>query len=39
MSYMFFGSQATIVYAKTQEDADRLNSSEGKPEELVFKVK
>ncbi len=39
MGWMFEESRATTGWARTQEDADRFNSSEGKPEALVFKVK
>ena len=38
MSYMFYGSQATTGYARTQADADKFNSSSGKPAGLVFVV-
>ncbi len=36
---MFGLTPVTKGYAKTQEDADRLNSSIGKPEYLIFTVK
>lgn len=36
---MFGLTPVTTGYAKTQEDADRLNSSIGKPEYLIFTVK
>ena len=36
---MFHGSQATIGYARTQADADKLNSSSNKPVGLTFIVK
>ena len=36
---MFFDARATIGYARTQEDADKFNSSLGKPEKLTFVVK
>ena len=36
---MFYRSQTTIGYARTQADADRFNSSGGKPTGLVFEVK
>ena len=39
ISEMFNGAQATIGYARTQEDADKLNNSSGKPEGLTFVVK
>ena len=36
---MFFESQATTGYARTQADADKLNSSSNKPSGLTFIVK
>jgi hypothetical protein len=36
---MLSKSKATTGYAKTKEDADRLNAIYGKPDELVFIVK
>ena len=39
MSDMFYDSSATTGYARTQADADRLNASDYKPEELIFIVK
>ena len=39
MSGMLAGTGATIGYAKTQEDADRLNASPGIPGTLTFQVK
>ena len=39
MGGMFDGSQATIGYAKTQADANKLNASSGKPSTLNFVVK
>ena len=40
MSSMFYKSQATIGYARSQEDADRFNASTtGKPDTLTFTVK
>lgn len=36
---MFYGTSATIGYARTQEDADILNTTELKPEYLIFIVK
>ena len=39
MSAMFYNSLATTGYARTQEDADRFNSSSAKPSALVFVVK
>ena len=39
MYYMFSGSSATIGYARTQADANKFNSSEGKPAGLNFVVK
>ena len=38
MRGMFNRSAATIGYARTQEDADRLNASSGKPSTLTFVV-
>ena len=37
--YMFGGSKATIGYARTQKDADILNSTSNKPKELTFTIK
>lgn len=37
--HMFGLTPVTKGYAKTQEDADRLNSTSGKPEYLIFTVK
>ena len=39
MDNMFYDCRATIGYARTQEDADRFNSSPGKPSTLTFVVK
>jgi len=39
MINMFYNSQATIGYARTQADANKFNSSSGKPSGLVFVVK
>lgn len=39
MGNIFNGAQATIGYARTQEDADRFNTSSGKPAGLNFIVK
>ncbi len=39
MGYMFANSQATTGYARTQTDADKFNSSSGKPAALTFVVK
>ena len=39
MEWMFSGSQATTGYARTEADANRLNSSRGKPTKLTFRVK
>ena len=39
MSEMFYKSQATTGYAKTCEDAARLNASSSKPAGLTFTVK
>ena len=39
MSYMFQNSSATTGYARTQTDADKFNSSDGKPSTLTFVVK
>ena len=39
MGYMFRYSKATIGYARTQADANKLNSSSSKPAGLVFVVK
>ncbi|MBQ7137059.1 MAG: BspA family leucine-rich repeat surface protein [Bacilli bacterium] len=39
IGFMFADSKATIGYAKTQSDADRFNSTENKPEPLVFVTK
>ncbi|MGM9875050.1 MAG: BspA family leucine-rich repeat surface protein [Bacilli bacterium] len=39
MSYVFKGSVATTGYARTQTDADKFNSSSGKPSGLTFVVK
>ena len=39
MSYMFHESSATKGYARTQTDADKFNSSSGKPAGLNFVVK
>lgn len=39
MDYMFNDSYATTGYARTQEDADKLNASGFKPAQLVFVVK
>ena len=36
MGYMFYGSLATTGYARAQADADKFNSSSGKPSGLVF---
>ncbi len=36
---MFFNSFATVGYARTQEDADKLNNSTNKPQGLTFTVK
>lgn len=36
---MFYGSEATIGYARTLEDAARLNETSGKPTQLNFVVK
>src|SRR5699024_3692363 len=39
VSFMFEGALATTGYARTQADADKLNSSQGKPSGLTFVVK
>ena len=39
MDDMFDGSRATIGYARTQRDADRLNATSNKPSGLTFVVK
>ena len=39
MSSMFYGSHAATGYARTQADADKLNSSSNKPARLTFTVK
>ena len=39
MYYMFKDSSVTIGYARTEEDADKLNASSGKPSALSFVVK
>lgn len=39
MGFMFYASQATKGYARTQADAERLNSSSHKPDNLNFVVK
>ena len=39
MRYMFQDSSATTGYARTQADADKFNSSSGKPSTLTFVVK
>ena len=39
MSDMFYSSEATIGYARTQDDADRLNATSNKPSGLTFVVK
>ncbi len=39
MNKMFYRSSATIGYARTQEDADKFNSSSDKPSGLNFIVK
>lgn len=39
MMTMFYLSQATTGYARTQADADKFNSSSNKPAGLVFVVK
>ena len=39
MSYIFDRSKITTGYAKTQEDAERFNTSIGKPSGLEFKLK
>ena len=39
MSDMFYYSKATIGYARTQEDADKFNSSSNKQTGLIFTVK
>ena len=39
MGSMFWGSQATTGYAKTCDDASRLNASSNRPDELTFIVK
>ena len=36
---MYWSTGATIGWARTQADADRLNTGGGKPENLVFRVK
>src|SRR5699024_5437066 len=38
MNYMFQNSKATIGYARTQADANKLNSSSNKPSALTFIV-
>ena len=35
----FSGTTATVGYARTTVDADKLNATSGKPAGLVFKVK
>ena len=39
MGDMFRDSKTTIGYARTQADADKLNSSLYKPDELTFIVR
>ena len=39
MESMFLQSKSTIGYARTQADADKFNSSSGKPSTLTFVVK
>lgn len=39
MKHMFLRASATKGYARTQADVDRLNSSEGKPTTLNFKIR
>ena len=39
MELMFYESQTTTGYARTQDDADRFNSSSYMPETLNFIVK
>ena len=39
MNSMFSDAKATVGYARTQADADRLNASSSKPSSLTFKVK
>lgn len=39
MGFMFYASQATKGYERTQADAERLNSSSHKPDNLNFVVK
>ena len=39
MGNMFYKCEATIGYARTQADADKFNSSDGKPSGLTFTVK
>ena len=39
MYYMFKDSSVTIGYARTEEDADKLNASSNKPSGLTFVVK
>src|SRR5690625_745849 len=39
IGFMFYASQATQRYARTQADAQRLNSSSHKPDNLNFVVK
>ena len=39
MSDMFYSSEATIGYARTQDDADKLNATSNKPSGLTFVVK
>jgi hypothetical protein len=39
MTSMFNNSKATTGYARTCEDADRLNASSNKPDALTFIVK
>lgn len=38
VGYMFSNSQAKVGYARTQEDADKLNASNDKPTGLTFVV-
>ena len=39
MKQMFWNSKITTGYARTQEDADRFNTSSHKPSGLTFVVK
>ena len=39
MGNMFYKCETTVGYARTQADADKFNSSDGKPSGLTFVVK